>query len=123
MEDNAYLARFQYTNALDIYEANEGFDMEVADILVKLVWTFDMASERIVIYELLTKAKQIHEDHSYTPQYTEVLRNLAIYYETVNDYERADANYKAALALDLQYLTTSDIRTILALENYVKVLP
>ncbi|UNM95193.1 tetratricopeptide repeat protein [Ignatzschineria rhizosphaerae] len=118
MEDNAYLARFQYTNALDIYEANEGFDMEVADILVKLVWTFDMASERIVIYELLTKAKQIHEDHSYTPQYTEVLRNLAIYYETVNDYERADANYKAALALDLQYLTTSDIRTILALENY-----
>ena len=118
MEDNAYLARFQYTNALDIYEASEGFDIEIADILVKLVWTFDMASERIVIYELLTRAKQIHEKHNYTPQYTEVLRNLAIYYETVEDFERADANYKAALALDLQYLTTNDIRTILALENY-----
>ena len=118
MEDNAYLARFQYTNALDIFEAQQGYDMEVADILVKLVWTFDMSSERIVIYELLTRAKQIHEKHSYTPQYSEVLRNLALYYETVDDFERADANYKAALALDLQYLTTSDIRTILALENY-----
>lgn len=118
MEDNAYLARFQYTNALDIYESLQGYDMEVADILVKLVWTFDMATERIVIYELLTQAKQIHERHSYTPQYTEVLRNLAIYYETVDDFERADANYKAALALDLQHLTTADIRTILALENY-----
>ncbi len=118
MEDNAYLARFQYTNALDIYESHQGYDMEVADILVKLVWTFDMTSERIVIYELLTRAKQIHEQHPYTPQYTEVLRNLAIYYETVEDFERADANYKAALALDLQYLTTTDIRTILALENY-----
>lgn len=118
MEDNIYLARFQYTNALDIYSSHSGYDMEVADILVKLVWTFDMASERIVIYELLTRAKQIHEKHAYTPQYTEVLRNLAIYYETVDDFERADANYKAALALDLQYLTTTDIRTILALENY-----
>lgn len=118
MEDNAYLARFQYTNALDIYETYQGYDMEIADILVKLVWTFDMSSERIVIYELLTRAKQIHEKHDYTPQYTEVLRNLAIYYETVDDFERADANYKAALALDLQHLTTSDIRTVLALENY-----
>lgn len=118
MEENAYLARFQYTNALDIYETLQGYDMEVADILVKLVWTLDMASERIVIYELLTRAKQIHEKHSYTPQYTEVLRNLAVYYETIDDFERADANYKAALALDLQHLTTADIRTTLALENY-----
>lgn len=118
MEENSYLARFQYTNALDIYRTHQDFDLEIADILVKLVWTFDMTSERIVIYELLTQAKQIHEKHSYTPQYTEVLRNLAIYYETVDDYEKADANYKAALALDLQYLSTADIRTILALENY-----
>lgn len=118
MEDNPYLARFQYTNALDIYRSYQDFDMEIANILVKLVWTFDMATERIVIYELLTQAKQIHEEHSYTPQYTEVLRNLAIYYETVNDFEKADANYKAALALDLQHLSTQDIRTILALENY-----
>lgn len=118
LEENPYLARFQYTNALDIYEALVGFDLEVADILVKLVWTLDMSSERIVIYELLSKAKQIHEKHPYSPQYTEVLRNLAIYYETVNDFEKADANYKAALALDLQHLTTNDIRTVLALENY-----
>lgn len=118
LEENPYLARFQYTNALDIYEALVGFDLEVADILVKLVWTLDMSSERIVIYELLSKAKQIHEKHAYSPQYTEVLRNLAIYYETVNDFEKADANYKAALALDLQHLTKSDIRTVLALENY-----
>lgn len=118
IEDNFYLARFQYTNALDIYESHEGYDTEVADILVKLVWTFDMATERIVIYELLTRAKLIQEKHDYTPQYTEVLRNLAIYYEIVNDFEKADAHYKAALALDLQHLTSSDIRTILALENY-----
>ncbi|MHC5226216.1 tetratricopeptide repeat protein [Ignatzschineria sp. LJL83] len=118
MEDNFYLARFQYTNALEIYESHRGYDAEVADILVKLVWTFDMATERIVIYELLTRAKQIQEKHDYTPQYTEVLRNLAIYYEIVDDFEKADAHYKAALALDLQHLTSSDIRTILALENY-----
>ncbi len=118
IEENTYLARFQYTNALDIYEALTGFDLEIADILVKLVWTFDMATERIVIYELLTKAKAILENHAYSPQYTEVLRNLALFYETANDFEKADANYQAALALDLQYLTTNDIRTILALENY-----
>ncbi|MFD2722172.1 hypothetical protein [Ignatzschineria indica] len=92
--------------------------MEIADILVKLVWTFDMATERLLIYDLLSQAKSILENHTYTPQYTEVLRNLAVYYETVNDFEKADANYKAALALDLQHLTTNDIRTILALENY-----
>lgn len=118
IEENAYLARFQYTNALDIYESLLGFDLEIADILVKLVWTFDMATERIVIYELLTKAKAILENHAYSPQYTEVLRNLAIYYETVDNFEQADANYQAALAIDLQYLTASDIRTVLALENY-----
>ncbi len=118
LEDNPYLARFQYTNALDIYETYTGYDLEIADILVKLVWTFDMASERIVIYELLTRAKHILEKHPYTPQYTTVLRNLAIYYETVDDFANADAHYQAALALDLQYLTTDDIRTILALENY-----
>lgn len=118
IEENAYLARFQYTNALDIYEALAGFDLEISDILVKLVWTFDMATERIVIYELLTKAKAILEKHAYSPQYTEVLRNLAIFYETANDFEKADASYQAALALDLQYLTTNDIRTVLALENY-----
>lgn len=118
IEENAYLARFQYTNALDIYESLLGYDLEVSDILVKLVWTFDMATERIVIYELLTKAKAILENHAYSPQYTEVLRNLAIYYETVDNFEKADANYQAALAIDLQYLTANDIRTVLALENY-----
>ncbi|GGZ91143.1 hypothetical protein DC083_01450 [Ignatzschineria ureiclastica] len=118
LEENPYLARFQYTNALDIYETHVGFDMEIADILVKLVWTFDVTTERIVIYELLTSAKQILEKYSYSPQYTMVLRNLAIYYEAVNDFENADAHYQAALALDLEHLTTNDIRTILALENY-----
>lgn len=118
LEENPYLARFQYTNALDIYEKEQGYDLEIADILVKLVWTFDMATERIVILELLTRAKQIHENHPYSPQYTEVLRNLGVYYETVNNFEKAEANYKAALALDLEHLTTNDIRTILALENY-----
>ena len=118
LEENAFLARFQYTNALDIYKALTGYDMEIADILVKLVWTFDMATERMLIYDLLSQAKTILENHTYTPQYTEVIRNLAIYYETVNNFEKADANYKAALALDLQHLTTNDIRTILALENY-----
>lgn len=118
LEENAYLARFQYTNALDIYESYQDFDLEIADILVKLVWTFDMASERIVIYELLTRAKKIHEAHPYTPKYSEVLRNLAIYYETVEDFDRADAHYKAALALDLQHLSAEDIRVVLALENY-----
>lgn len=118
IEENPFLARFQYTHALDIYKVLNDYDMEIADILVKLVWTFDMATERMLIYDLLTQAKSILENHTYTPQYTEVLRNLAIYYETVNDFERADANYKAALALDLQHLTTNDIRTILALENY-----
>ncbi len=118
LEDNPYLARFQYTNALDIYETHLGFDIEIADILVKLVWTFDVTTERIVIYELLTRAKQILEKYSYTPQYTMVLRNLAIYYEAVNDFENADANYQAALALDLEHLGANDIRTVLALENY-----
>lgn len=118
LEENPYLARFQYTNALDIYESYQDFDLEIADILVKLVLTFDMASERIVIYELLTRAKKIHEAHPYTPKYSEVLRNLAIYYETVEDFDRADAHYKAALALDLQHLSAEDIRVVLALENY-----
>lgn len=118
LEENPYLARFQYTNALDIYETHVGFDMEIADILIKLVLTFDVTTERIVIYELLTRAKQILEKYTYSPQYTMVLRNLAIYYEAVDDFENADSNYQAALALDLEYLTTNDIRTILALENY-----
>ncbi len=118
IEENPFLARFQYTHALDLYKTFSGYDMEIADILVKLVWTFDMATERLLIYDLLSQAKSILENHTFTPQYTEVLRNLAVYYETVNDFEKADANYKAALALDLQHLTTNDIRTILALENY-----
>ncbi len=118
LEENPYLARFQYTNALDIYETHTGFDMEIADILVKLVWTFDVTTERIVIYELLTSAKQILEKYAYSPQYTMVLRNLAIYYEAADEFDKADAHYQAALALDLEHLTTNDIRTILALENY-----
>ncbi len=121
IEENRYLARFQYSNALDIYELNAKEHQEaIADVLEKLVWTFDFTSERDVAFEILNRAKSIREARPYTPKYTETLRALAWFHEINNEFVKAEKHYQKAIDLDLEHLTARDIRTVLALENYAQ---
>lgn len=121
IEENRYLARFQYSNALDIYEVNAKKHQEaIADILEKLVWTFDFTSERDEAFAILNRAKSIREARSYTPKYTETLRALAWFYEINNEFSKAEKHYQKAVELDLKHLTAQDIRTVLALENFAQ---
>ncbi|GAA5100219.1 tetratricopeptide repeat protein [Wohlfahrtiimonas larvae] len=119
LEKDKLAARAILAEAKALVETDPKNELMYADILEALVWTYDAQKKDIqVVTSLLESAIAIRKKYPYTPDYSATLRVLGWTYETRGLLSQAEYYYNYALNSDLKYLGFSDIRTILAMENF-----